>query len=1082
MKKFLSMVLALCLMLGCASFAAGEQVSDGAAVRGVDAVVVLDMTNSMVDDDNGRKGNDNFNYRLDATSMLIGMLDMNGSRVAIVPFAGEPLNVTELTAVTTTEQRKALVEKIYRDRNTKPNTNIGAALMRANKILMDRADQSNQPMIVLLTDGENSINGNYVKVDPSYRWNEENRTIESRGSENYTTQTANDVTREAVNCARAMGYPIYTVALNTDPSSENRGGMSLQNISLETGVTIGSQRANAATADQLPEFFANILADKIGSSVQVTMRPSAIGENLYEVAIPIVNESVQETNIIIPVLNDANQTTRRRSTSHIKANSIKVFNGNQEPAEPTVTKIYNQGFFSMVKIKNPQMAGNWKLQFESEEDPSSISFNLLYNYDIKLAAGVTAGGQSQEFYKTDLLHVESMFMEGDGMTRSSDSELYKDHTDIVGEEYSAWAKITASVSLYRLDDNGNISGDVLLMENMEPDSVRNLFEKEIDLSQVTPRLVTGKYLLRVSADGAGLTRQVDIPMELKNHEPYTNGDYEYTIHVNPLDSTDRWTSQSTSGKFDKLANEIILDEDGDQMRYSLQPDGGSQVASLSMSGEEIRFITQEADQRVVGGDAVYTLYYTDDESPQRTVKLTLHIISEVDQLLQTYTPELKLYDPADPAAEKSSFSKNSPILAVVSLKKPNGEAAGEELMNRLSAELVINKNGNPWDTVEMTQNGSQMEYILATTGNEAAEWKFQATLKYYDPVEAKATVANDGAPQPVTAAPLEILYNADSAPGFLQSLAGKNTPENDPKLKVVSKDLFSDTDHDELDYSEPIIVAPGTQSIIKALKAEPVSGEEKTYMIRITEKTTGLFSYSYRADLQITATDGDGLTGTYERNITVVDLYNRLLTRIVIVLIIIVLLVILFLIIHQIRKPKFPRLNMTIREEPSLYETSSAELSPVKTPTNANAIGVDNDIAAKHNISMELLQNTVIKPLRSITSVGVRYTKAVGGHEVMLDDVRMKAKKWYTWSVGQELSIRNISGEGSVAIKLEDRIDQQDDGDITEFGEEDSWTSGDFEAPAADTGKKRSHRVERRQSAPAEQQTQSSSGNDDFDF
>jgi len=173
---------------------------------------------------------------------------------------------------------------------------------------------------------------------------------------------------------------------------------------------------------------------------------------------------------------------------------------------------------------------------------------------------------------------------------------------------------------------------------------------------------------------------------------------------------------------------------------------------------------------------------------------------------------------------------------------------------------------------------------------------------------------------------------------------------------------------------------------------------------------------------------------------------------------------------------------MTIREEPSLYETSSAELSPVKTPTNANAIGVDNDIAAKHNISMELLQNTVIKPLRSITSVGVRYTKAVGGHEVMLDDVRMKAKKWYTWSVGQELSIRNISGEGSVAIKLEDRIDQQDDGDITEFGEEDSWTSGDFEAPAADTGKKRSHRVERRQSAPAEQQTQSTSGNDDFDF
>ena len=89
-KRILTVLLAVCLLFGMVSFAAGEETAgDTSSTSGIDVVIVLDMTNSMRSLKNGKPaGNDIYAYRIDATAMLIGMLDMGGSRVAIVPFAG----------------------------------------------------------------------------------------------------------------------------------------------------------------------------------------------------------------------------------------------------------------------------------------------------------------------------------------------------------------------------------------------------------------------------------------------------------------------------------------------------------------------------------------------------------------------------------------------------------------------------------------------------------------------------------------------------------------------------------------------------------------------------------------------------------------------------------------------------------------------------------------------------------------------------------------------------------------------------------------------------------------------------------
>ena len=76
-------------------------------------------------------------------------------------------------------------------------------------------------------------------------------------------------------------------------------------------------------AKDLPGYFAKVLADKIGSSVQIATAPSKVDGTVktYEVPVPVLNESIREINVILPVKKD-----KANLISGILADTIKVLN------------------------------------------------------------------------------------------------------------------------------------------------------------------------------------------------------------------------------------------------------------------------------------------------------------------------------------------------------------------------------------------------------------------------------------------------------------------------------------------------------------------------------------------------------------------------------------------------------------------------------------------------------------------------------------------------------------------------------------------------------------------------------------
>ena len=113
MKRIGSVIVALCIMLGMIFSASAEVVEDTSTTTGIDVVVVLDMTSSMGKETQS-PGNDPWGYRIDATAMLIVMMDMDGSRVAIVPFAnvpGKPAKIKDFTDVSDSSSRITMIRE-----------------------------------------------------------------------------------------------------------------------------------------------------------------------------------------------------------------------------------------------------------------------------------------------------------------------------------------------------------------------------------------------------------------------------------------------------------------------------------------------------------------------------------------------------------------------------------------------------------------------------------------------------------------------------------------------------------------------------------------------------------------------------------------------------------------------------------------------------------------------------------------------------------------------------------------------------------------------------------------------------------
>ena len=1048
MKKSLAILLMLCILISSLTITASAAVQkeDTSATSGIDLVIVLDMTRSMKQDGTNRNSimeNDPIGYRFDAAAMLISMLDMDSSRVAVVPFADEPIEekIIPLTSVDNEAARDKLIEQVYDLGDTKANTNIGAALMRANKILDERKNIGNDPMIMLLTDGYNNING---KIEISDSLRVVNRKIVSIGKETYTTKTANEVTKEAAKYAGMKNYPIYTIALNQDPSYAPDGGMSLQEISETSGLENGYYEVSANDASKLPEYFADVLAARIGSSVQFTANPKEIGDNLYEITIPVLNESVLEINIIIPTAMANIQETQNQGKG-INANTIKVTDSTgKSPASSTCTiaRGNENAHFAMVKIRNPQQKGLWKLTFSCKAKdfkPTDIAFNILYNYNIKLQASAESktSRSDNSIYKSDTLDVTAWFTNEDG-TESKDSYLYADHSNEA--DYQKWMNIEATWKLYYVKDNNR---SLKLNGEMDCEADNHQFRAEVDLRQNNNIILPdGSYVLVINAQGAGLDRSVEIPLELKNHAPAAK-DYEETLWVNNEEDEESWTVNGTSGTLDIKVSELITDEDGDNLKYTLKPvNDADKILKLELKNGQFNYKTiqkvENGIPKIASGDAVYELGYDDQYTGgSGSIKLTFHVISEVDETLDGYIPEITLND-----TEKTDITcrKNSDLKLSVRLKEIASGSYVADKLNRIGVTIIsaVNAAGEAVQYDENAQ-GDSKDFIFRT-GNKAATWTITVKVGYFDEKTFTVNIPNDNAPVAAAGKTATINTNGGSVPSFLAPFIGTETADDsaEKNVDIEAENLFSDDDGDKLTYSAPAF----SESFVSAKKSDD---NDNLYHIDADSSFAGLFHYAAHVTMNITATDGNGEVSSpdYSRTLVIVDLQYKFLTYAAMAAVALVALVILILIIHQIRKPKFPRLTISITEEPSMYESAKYELVPVKTATNVNRCGVDAEMAAQCGVSAAQLLNVIIKPIRSSNAVGVVCKKIESGHEITINNgTALKAGKQTTWHLGDELRIKHSGDDKAVMLKLcEQEKDDQESEFVSSTWDADEWSS-----------------------------------------
>ena len=1062
--RFLFVLLAVILFAQVYTASYAETVRNPLAI---DLMVVIENSTQMNKDRNNERTLDRKGLRFDAAAALISMCDTKFSRAGFILFnkdiyrysktqtgnvqkvTPEEIALTDIYWPEHKTKREDLMEILNSDKirngyGNKEGVDIGKALSTAVTVLsreMNDVDHGKNRKVILLITA-----GSPIRDEESIQ-----------------------MAREAKRTADEKGIEIYVMAWGESPSTDL-----LNEI-------VGNNRDHlqfAKDSDNLVDVYRTIFALMIGSDPKSSGSKTKLEDGKSEILLKIPNKSVSEVNIILPLA---------------KVEDLEL----KDPDGKTIAKsddnvlVSQSRYFMTYKLIGPRPEV-YRLNYtsKSEED---FNIQYVFSYDVSLKATINEQN-SYTAAKNDTVTVKAYFLDGEGQ-KSSDENLYKDHT---GEEgYEDWMTVRANWELFRVDDNGETVGDHIKTGTLEADEVQKVFSTEITLNP-DEGLQAGKYMLRINATGAGINRYTELPINVKNRVPEAANETDDIIVnlTNEYPDGPSWKRQTNVPW--KNANDIVTDRDGEKLSFSLEKiDDEAATITLDPDTGEISYSTNADGEKVKKGKAEYKLWYTDndpagwpeDSNGQGSVLIRLNVHSQWDEQKDNYKAEITITGDRLPGSreEDNIFLKNRDITVTVSLKEGDKPVEGDKLNDFYPAKIQI--GDNPEQELKINEDGNAFEYSF-NTGNKGADWDIAASIGPFagpdDSVKGQMKVSNSFDPEAKASESITINTDGAKVPGFLQAVIGTETEEDAEIRRFTVGKLFSeDQDGDSLEYSEPAFFRENTDETFPGedIHAETEDGQDdnRQYRIIVNGESTGLFSYSFKSIMKVTATDGDGRTGTYEQAVIVVDLYNKMLTYAIILGILIVALIILALIIHQIRKPYFPVLKVTIREEPSLYALSSANLSPVKSWMDVNRIGVDSDIAAKHNISMEYLQNITIRPLRSKTAIGFRVKKPIPGHDTLLDDVVMKPKKWHEWRVGQELGVRCTGGEGMIAIKL-DLPDGEDDVPGQEiFDDTGDWSdAGDFSTPATTSSAKRGRKVNRK-AAPPEDDTFTGSS-DDFEF
>ncbi|WP_314589371.1 vWA domain-containing protein [Paenibacillus terrigena] len=298
----------------------------------IDAVLVVDVSNSMNSSDKNKIGNE-------AMKMFIDMLSVQGDKVGIIAYTDRierEKALLEIKSNTDKQNLKQFIDQLNRG----TYTDIAVGVREAVKVLEDGADASHEPMIVVLADGNNALN------------KKSNRT---------QAQSDNEL-NQAVEDAKNKNIPIYTIGLNSDGKLNKEA---LADLSTRTGA----KSFETSSADDLPQILSEIFASHL--KLNIVPIQSLTGNGSYQdVTVNVPNANVLEANI---------------SIMSSKPVDIKLTNpsGQSIPVPSNEVLISKSKSYTLVKMLKP-VQGDWKLQVKGA-DKNKIDINLVFNYDLELA-------------------------------------------------------------------------------------------------------------------------------------------------------------------------------------------------------------------------------------------------------------------------------------------------------------------------------------------------------------------------------------------------------------------------------------------------------------------------------------------------------------------------------------------------------------------------------------------------------------------------------------------------------------------------------------------------------------------------
>lgn len=323
-KRGVSTVLVLlftAIFIGTISFSNARE----APKNRLDVILVIDETRSM-------RTNDPDMLCSQAMKQFVDMLSTNGDQVGVVTYSYKVLDKLTPQVITAENNYKQKIKKFANDRILREGvgTDVAVGLLSA-KNMLDQAKRSDaNPIIILVSDGENDY----------------------RGDRN------DEVSNRDLKKVLEAGYPVYAIGLLKDGAQSGY----LSKISSSTGGQAYFPKTSKELPDILKDIQNNVLG-RVAEKKKLEINPE--GYTDYPVTVP---KNAYEVNI---------------QAQHLQPIEVIVLDSEgKEVAKDDTDRLQfvTEEGYTNIKLMQP-LEGEWKLRIKGSIR-EEIRVDVIFNYEV----------------------------------------------------------------------------------------------------------------------------------------------------------------------------------------------------------------------------------------------------------------------------------------------------------------------------------------------------------------------------------------------------------------------------------------------------------------------------------------------------------------------------------------------------------------------------------------------------------------------------------------------------------------------------------------------------------------------------